>query len=53
MVKDVAEHLGNTPAVARSAYIDPRVVERFEKDDTVEEVLADVDLEDLDEVHPR
>ena len=48
VVKDVAEHLGNTPAVARSAYIDPRVVERFEQDDTVEDVLADVDLEDLD-----
>ena len=48
VVKDVAAHLGNTPAVARSAYIDPRVVERFEKDDTVEEVLADVDLEDLE-----
>ena len=39
VVKDVAEHLGNTPAVARSAYIDPRVVERFEKDDTVEAAL--------------
>ena len=48
VVKDVAEHLGNTPAVARSAYIDPRVVERFEKDDTVEDVLAEVDIEELD-----
>ena len=48
VVKDVAEQLGNTPAVARSAYIDPRVVERFEQDDTVEDVLADVDIEDLD-----
>ncbi|MET0727122.1 MAG: DNA topoisomerase IB [Acidimicrobiales bacterium] len=47
VVKDVAEHLGNTPAVARSAYIDPRVVERWEQDDTVEEVLADVDSEAL------
>ena len=32
VVRDVSEHLGNTPAVARSAYIDPRVVERFEAD---------------------
>ncbi len=47
VVKDVAEHLGNTPAVARSAYIDPRVVERFEADDTVAEALADVAPEDL------
>ncbi|MCC3294564.1 DNA topoisomerase IB [Arthrobacter sp. zg-Y411] len=26
---DVAEHLGNTPAIARKSYIDPRVVDRF------------------------
>ncbi len=29
-MRDVSEHLGNTPAVARSAYVDPRIVERFE-----------------------
>ncbi|HEV7614938.1 MAG TPA: DNA topoisomerase IB [Solirubrobacterales bacterium] len=28
-VKRVAERLGNTPAVARSSYIDPRVLDRF------------------------
>ena len=28
-VKHVAYYLGNTPAVARSAYIDPRVFDRF------------------------
>ena len=28
-VKEVAQYLGNTPAVARSAYIDPRVFARF------------------------
>jgi DNA topoisomerase-1 len=28
-VKEVARYLGNTPAVARSAYIDPRVFDRF------------------------
>lgn len=27
--RKVAEHLGNTPAVARKSYIDPRVVDRF------------------------
>jgi DNA topoisomerase IB len=47
VVKDVAEHLGNTPAVARSAYIDPRVVDGFEVDDTVAQVLADLDEADL------
>jgi len=53
VVKDVAEHLGNTPAVARSAYIDPRVVERFERDDTVEDALADIDIEDLEDGIPE
>lgn len=48
VVRDVAEHLGNTPAVARSAYIDPRVVERFERDDTVVGVLEDLDEGDLE-----
>jgi DNA topoisomerase IB len=28
-VKEVAYHLGNTPAVARAAYIDPRVFDRY------------------------
>ena len=28
-VKEVARYLGNTPAVARSSYIDPRVFDRF------------------------
>lgn len=27
--RETAEHLGNTPTVARTSYIDPRVVERF------------------------
>jgi DNA topoisomerase-1 len=40
VVRDVAAYLGNTPAVARSAYIDPRVVERFEADDTVADALG-------------
>ena len=35
--EQVAEELGNTPAVARSAYIDPRVVERYEADDMLDD----------------
>ena len=31
-MKEVAEELGNTPAVARSSYVDPRVVEGYEKE---------------------
>lgn len=38
-MKEVAESLGNTPTVARSAYVDPRVVARFEAGDTIEPAL--------------
>ncbi|GAA3082657.1 DNA topoisomerase IB [Pseudonocardia yunnanensis] len=34
-IKEVADHLGNTPTVARSSYVDPRVLERFEEGRTV------------------
>lgn len=30
-VEEVSEHLQNTPTIARNSYIDPRVIERFEK----------------------
>ena len=29
-VKEVARHLGNTPAVCRASYIDPRIFDRFD-----------------------
>jgi DNA topoisomerase I len=35
----VSEHLGNTPTVARSSYVDPRVIERFDEGRTVLPVL--------------
>jgi DNA topoisomerase-1 len=34
-MRDVSEHLGNTAAIARSAYVDPRVVDLFEDGVTV------------------
>lgn len=34
-MRDVSEHLGNTPAIARSAYVDPRVVDLFRDGVTV------------------
>jgi DNA topoisomerase I len=34
-VREVSEHLGNTPTVARSSYIDPRVLEQFGEGRTV------------------
>ncbi len=35
-MKEVAEYLGNTPALARSAYVDPRVVDAYEEGRTIE-----------------
>nr|WP_147543617.1 DNA topoisomerase IB [Aeromicrobium massiliense] len=34
-MREVSDHLGNTPAVARSSYVDPRVVDLFEDGQTV------------------
>src|SRR3954454_16888630 len=41
-VKEVAYFLGNTPAVARASYIDPRVFDRFRDGYTIEPVLMDL-----------
>jgi DNA topoisomerase-1 len=45
---EVAEHLGNTPAVARSAYIDPRVVERYEEGRTIKRALQSSEVEAIE-----
>jgi DNA topoisomerase-1 len=44
----VAEYLGNTPAVARKSYVDPRVVDLFNDGFTIAPTLAaeDEDLSD-------
>ena len=34
-IKEVAEYLGNTPAIARSSYVDPRVLELHEQGRTI------------------
>jgi DNA topoisomerase IB len=41
-VRAVAEMLGNTPAVARSSYIDPRVFDRYASGATIEPALAEI-----------
>jgi DNA topoisomerase IB len=41
-VKEVAGYLGNTPAVARASYIDPRVFDRFEGGLTIGGVLGEL-----------
>ncbi len=40
VVREVADYLGNTPAVARASYIDPRVVELYEKGTTIAPALG-------------
>ena len=39
VVKEVSEYLGNTPAVCRASYIDPRVIERYQRGDTIAHAL--------------
>jgi DNA topoisomerase IB len=41
-VKEVAHYLGNTPAVARASYIDPRVFDRFREGRTIGAALPQV-----------
>ena len=39
-VAETAERLGNTPAVCRASYIDPRVIERYRAGETIASTLA-------------
>jgi DNA topoisomerase IB len=39
-VREVAGYLGNTPAVARGSYIDPRVIDRYQHGTTISGVLG-------------
>jgi DNA topoisomerase-1 len=41
-VKEVAFYLGNTPAVARASYIDPRVFDRYQDGLTIAGVLDEI-----------
>ena len=46
--KQVSEQLGNTPAVCKASYVDPRVVDRFEHGETVAHVLRTADQAEAD-----
>ena len=46
---DVAQVLGNTPAVARSSYIDPRVFDRYRSSWTIVGELERIDEQELNE----
>jgi DNA topoisomerase-1 len=51
--RDVAEVLGNTPAVARSSYIDPRVFDRYLTGSTLASELQAIERRGLDEERRR
>jgi DNA topoisomerase IB len=42
VVREVADYLGNTPAVARASYIDPRIVEQYEEGRTIAAALGEL-----------
>ena len=51
-VKEVARYLGNTPAVCRASYIDPRVFDRFDSGLTIGGALPEVaETSDMDSLH--
>jgi DNA topoisomerase IB len=50
-VKEVAHYLGNTPAVARASYIDPRVFDRFRDGLTIDATFVRSDGADESSLH--
>lgn len=53
VIKDVAEELGNTPAVARRSYVDPRVLELYENGEPMGRTLSTFDPADLIDLEIR
>lgn len=47
VVRSVAHQLGNTPAVARGSYVDPRIIERYEHGHTVGDGSNGPDVETM------
>ena len=48
-IQEVAHYLGNTPAVCRASYVDPRVIDRYDSGVTIAPVLEHIADEDYDE----
>jgi DNA topoisomerase IB len=42
-IKTVAAYLGNTPAVCRASYVDPRVIDRYHAGVTIAPTLERLD----------
>jgi DNA topoisomerase-1 len=47
-VKEVAHYLGNTPAVCRASYVDPRVFDRYRAGVTIAGVLGEIGTDSLE-----
>lgn len=45
-IRRVADHMGNTPAVCRASYIDPRVFDRYREGRTIATSLEAIDQDD-------
>ncbi|MEV0144501.1 MULTISPECIES: DNA topoisomerase IB [unclassified Nonomuraea] len=45
VMREVSDYLGNTPTVARESYVDPRVVEAYEKGRTIAPALTELGAE--------
>ncbi|TWD81451.1 DNA topoisomerase IB [Kribbella amoyensis] len=52
MLTEVSDHLGNTPAVARASYVDPRVVKQYRRGRTIAAAVRRVGT-DLGDVEVR
>jgi len=53
-IKKVAERLGNTPAIAKSSYIDPRILNAYEKGKDLAEIHAAVaKIKEQDYLNPE
>jgi DNA topoisomerase I len=52
-IKTVAAYLGNTPAVARSSYVDPRVIDRYKAGTTIAPALGTMNGGGPDLARPR
>ena len=53
-VKEVSHYLGNTPAVCRASYIDPRVFDRFDSGLTIGGALGHIgEMHDIGALHGK
>jgi DNA topoisomerase-1 len=53
MLTEVSGHLGNTPSVARSSYVDPRVIEQYEHGRTIARAIQRTGWDELESQEVR